>query len=85
MSLWCQSHDVTIEQLKYWKRRLKSAADVQPPSLPRFIPLAPEPTMSPSPSASLVVRVGPVCIELAPGFDANLLREAVEALQGLPC
>jgi hypothetical protein len=81
MLAWCTANHVTLEQLKYWTRKLKKIAsnDAAPPSA-RFIPVSVAESVSPRISASLVVHVGHASIALQKGFDPQLLREAVEAL-----
>jgi hypothetical protein len=82
MSAWCQVHGQTIHQLKYWLRKLNEPTS----SSTNWLPLA---INSPSteffsPSSSLMVRVGHVGIEVQTGFNPELLRQIVRALD-LPC
>jgi transposase-like protein len=84
MSAWCEAHDQTIHQLKYWLRKLNHFSSSTPSSttwLP--LPIASPPAESSSPSTFLV-RVGHAGIEVKAGFNPELLREIVRAL-GLPC
>ncbi|MCU6791551.1 IS66 family insertion sequence element accessory protein TnpB [Paenibacillus sp. WQ 127069] len=81
MSAWCQAHGRTIHQLKYWLRKMNEpSSSTSSPS--KWVPLA---IHSPSEefissSSSLTVRVGHVGIEVQAGFNPNLLREIVKAL-----
>jgi hypothetical protein len=85
MAKWCEENAVTLEQFKYWKRKVKKVSDTSPPfPAPRWVPLTVD---GPSPAASvasLVIRIGQVSIELQADFDALLLRKIVNALDA-PC
>ncbi len=81
MSAWCQTHGQTIHQLKYWLRKLNEPS-FSTSSSSNSLPLAinsPSAEFS-SPSSPLTVRVGHVGIEIQAGFNPNLLREIVQAL-----
>lgn len=81
MAAWCVANHVTLEQLKYWTRKLKKISSINEiPSTNRFVPLTVTELSSSIATSSLVVRVGPASIELQKGFDPQLLREAIEAL-----
>ncbi len=80
MAAWCTANLVTLEQLKYWTRKLKASIDTASEA-PRFIPVSVAESVSPRIStSSLVVHIGHASISLQRGFDPRLLREAVEAL-----
>ena len=82
MSAWCQAHGQTIHQLKYWLRKLNEPSSSTSPSA-NWLPLAihsPSAEFSSS-SSPLTVRVGHVAIEVQVGFNPNLLREIVRALE----
>lgn len=80
MAAWCNANQVTLEQLKYWTRKLKHIASSDPGSSARFIPVTVTESGASLAPASLVIHVGPAIITLQKGFDPQLLREAVEAL-----
>ena len=87
MSTWCNAHHCSIDQLKYrfYKaNRKQSVASItvspRTPAPAEFVPLAVSESVLPPTSAHLVVVVGSVRIELQPGFDPQLLRDAVQAL-----
>ena len=81
MTHWCSANHVNLEQMKYWTRKFKKAsAFASAGPSPSFIPLTAIEPFSRTPISSLVVQVGPASIELQPGFDPQLLRDAVEAL-----
>jgi hypothetical protein len=80
MAAWCNANQVTLEQLKYWTRKLKNIASPDPVSTARFIPVTVTEPVAPYAAALLVIHVGPASITLQKGFDPQLLREAVEAL-----
>jgi len=79
---YCRQHNLKHHQLVYWKKRfLKAPTDV--PFVPikledlLDIPAAPESACLP-----LVIN-NHLKIEIRPGFDAQLLRQLIFALQGL--
>ncbi|XEC92476.1 hypothetical protein AB6A23_13770 [Paenibacillus tarimensis] len=47
----------------------------------RMDPVTPSSSVASSSSSGFVVRVGEVCIDARPEFDANLLRQIVQALE----
>ena len=82
MAAWCVANDVTLEQLKYWSRKLKTITAAEAgPSTARFIPLAVTESSPLSSPSSLIVRVGPASITLHEGFHPQSLRDVVEALR----
>lgn len=86
ISAWCTANQCTIHQLKYWlyKSNLGSSS-VGPTPTTRWVPLkVADPPTPPVPTSTLVVRVGQASIELRAGFDPELLREVVQALEA-PC
>jgi hypothetical protein len=86
MSTWCMTNQVTKGQLKYWLRKLKEMASPakQAPST-HFVPLAIiDHIDAPITTSILIVRVGQANMELRRGFDPQLLREVVQALE-MPC
>lgn len=83
MTHWCSVNHVNLGQMKYWMRKFKKSSTPVPFSTSKsFIPLTAIEPISPIAPAKLVIRVGPANIELQPGFDPQLLREAIEALSG---
>ncbi|NOU88652.1 IS66 family insertion sequence element accessory protein TnpB [Paenibacillus sp. LMG 31460] len=81
MTHWCSANHVELEQMKYWTRKLKMVSAVATISSSQtFVPLTAIEPASCTATSSLVVQVGIASIELQPGFDPQLLREAVEAL-----
>ena len=81
MSAWCKAHNQTIHQLKYWLRKLNPISSSTPSSA-TWLPLtiASHPAESSS-SSSFLVRVGHAGIEVKTGFNPELLREIVRALE----
>ena len=80
---YCRQHNLKHHQLVYWKKRfLKTETDVS------FVPLKLEdlldiPAQPDRTSLSLVVN-NYFKIEIRAGFDAQLLRQLIFALRGLP-
>jgi hypothetical protein len=84
LSAWCEAHGQTIHQYKYWLRKLNHISSSAPSSA-AWLPLAIAiPLAESSPSFSFVVRVGHAGIEVKDGFNPELLRKIVRALE-LPC
>lgn len=85
MTKWCAENGVSLENFKYWNRKLKNVSDTSPPSpAPRWVPLTVDGPSQAASVASLVVRIGQASIELQADFDALLLRKIVNALEA-PC
>lgn len=83
MKAWCHEQGVTVDQLKYWLKKRKPRTREPESSTPAaFVPLVCK--ESQRPSASLRLQVGVVHIEVNVGFDPELLRDVVAALQ-TPC
>lgn len=80
MTAWCQAHSFSKEQLKYWIRKTKTTSPSKRPQ--HFVPLT---TTEESAVSSLIVHIGKARIELHAGFDPQLLREVVQALDHSPC
>lgn len=82
MAAWSAANHVTLEQLKYWTRKLKKIASLDSfATTPRFIPVSVAEPVSPRKSASsLVVQIGQASITLQSGFDPQLLREVAKVL-----
>ena len=83
MSAWCSTNKHSVEQLKYWLRKIKSASSpsIQATS-PQWVPVTLTSSVAPAElGPPRVVRVGSASIELYPGFNPQLLREIVQALE----
>lgn len=79
---YCRQHNLKHHQLVYWKKRfLKAPTDVP------FVPIKLEDLLNipaPPESACLPLVINNhLKIEIRPGFDAQLLRQLIFALQGL--
>ena len=73
---WSNYNRVPLNQLQYWKRRLK---ELDKPQSNATTWTALE-IAQPSPS-SITLRIGGASIDLNSGFDQSLLREVVCALE----
>ncbi|WP_010493868.1 IS66 family insertion sequence element accessory protein TnpA [Paenibacillus elgii] len=81
MSAWCTARHITLNQLKYWLRKLKAApSSTTPAASARFVPLSVEGAAPAIPASALVVRIGQASIELQADFDPVFLRKVVQAL-----
>lgn len=85
MKAWCAANHTSKDQLRYWLRTLKnrpSSSAAEPAA--RFVPLSICESSTVASSPTLFVHVGTARIELQAGFDAQLLRQVVAALNA-PC
>lgn len=87
MSAWCAANQIKREQLKYWLRKSKEdVSSGSPTPSTRWVPLTvANPSDTRVSTSSLVVRIGQASIELHSGFNPELLREVVHALEKSPC
>lgn len=82
MKAWCTANLVSKDQLRYWLRALKNrSSSATAPTVSRFVPLSISEPSAGAQSPMLFVHVGSARIALQAGFDAQLLREAVAALE----
>ena len=80
---YCRQHNLKHHQLVYWKKRfLKTETDVSfvPLKLEDLLDLPEQPDHAP---LCLVIN-NHFKIEIRAGFDAQLLRQLIFALRGLP-
>ena len=92
---WCAARGIPQNQLSYWKARLEEersqdAAGKTGTWCPvNVVAESIRPGVGPVSAANLTLRLGPVSIEVSPGFDPELLRGVVRALNGIaegtPC
>lgn len=75
MKLWCEQHQVTLGQMKYWLRKLLSKRKHKITSTWLEVP------MMASPAASLTIQIGTARIEVTDGFDPMLLKQIVQTLE----
>ena len=76
---WSNYNRIPLNQLQYWKRRLKELD--KPQSTPTIWTALEIAQQLPS---TITLRVGSASIDLNSGFDPNLLREVVRALEATP-
>ncbi|WP_438347550.1 IS66 family insertion sequence element accessory protein TnpA [Paenibacillus sp. FA6] len=82
MAAWCQAHQFSKETLKYWLRKTNANPAASQGHPPRFVPLT---VSHSSVSSALFVEIGQAKIEVRAGFDAELLRAVVQALEIPSC
>lgn len=73
---WCNFNAVPLNQLQYWKRRLKVLDKAQPTATTWTAIEIEQPVAS-----SISIRIGSAFIDLNSGFNPCLLREVVRALE----
>jgi hypothetical protein len=81
MSVWCDAHHVTKEQLKYWLSKFKVVPSEVVTTPTHWVPLTVADPVQFTNHASLVVYIGPAHIEIRSGFNPRLLREVMQALK----
>ena len=85
---WCATNNLRFHQLKYWLRRQKqltasvsTSATSSIATVPtRWLPVEVSTVEAKSSQKTLLIKVGFASIEISPGFDPDLLAEAVLAL-----
>jgi hypothetical protein len=81
---WCAAHeDVSPRQLWYWLRKYKNQDVVSPGKSNRWLPVEISDQASIEKGHALLVKIGPVNIEVRPGFDPALLAQVVRVLMAL--
>ncbi|MGG4345112.1 IS66 family insertion sequence element accessory protein TnpA [Paenibacillus lautus] len=80
MKAWCAEQNLTVHQLKYW---LSKAQRQHSPAATSTTFRAVAVTAPEAESASLWVKVGSARIAVRPGFEPQLLRDVVAALETL--
>jgi len=82
MKAWCSAQGVTLDQLKYWLRQMKSrSAEAVAQTPAAFVPLTLTESADLPANSALYLHVGAVRIVVNVGFDPGLLREVVTALR----
>lgn len=86
---WCAANHVKIDQYKYYlqqQRKVEQPAAQSAAPATRWLSLeadASSPLKTNSSQKTLLIKIGNATIELHPGFDPELLTEAVRALTSL--
>ena len=80
-SRFAKEHGIKTTSM-YWQLRKRRDADhsVSTAEEPAFIPVLTIPEISDLPTAQLTISVGAVSIQIEPGFNHQLLAEAVRVL-----
>lgn len=69
---WCFQQDVPLQPFYSWRRRLSTPATA--PATPAWLTVAPEH------AAALTLHVGPVTLDVCPGFDPQVLAAVLAVL-----
>jgi transposase-like protein len=80
---WCAQEGVTPHQYRYWRRRLNGSPRSEADDGPWVALKVQAPDASCS-GSGITLRIAGAAIDVAPGFDAALLRGVVQALADLP-
>jgi len=70
---WCDQHGISLASFYYWRKRVTNDAA---PAAPQWLALPATATHDP-----LLLHVSRVTIEVARGFDAQLLHEVLAVLE----
>lgn len=79
---WCADHDLKINQLRYWLRKLKTIDD-STVKQPQWVSVEVGGLKTDSHDKALPIKVGKATIEVSPGFDPELLSDVVRTLADL--
>ncbi len=74
---WCRQNGYNVRHLHYWLAKFRTA-DASASATTAWLPVPIE--AAHTPGARVVVRVGPVAIDVQAGFDPELLRAVVRTL-----
>lgn len=78
MRAWCETNQVKIHQLQYWKKKFKTIEKVESTRLVK-VELT-ETSHDLSHETPINIHVGTVILEVKPGFSPSLLREIMKVL-----
>lgn len=78
---WCAAHQLTTRQLWYWQRKFRDSSSAIAPSS-QWVTLSVD-NHCDEPKSTLLIKVGSVVIEVAPGYNRTLLSDVVHTLQTL--
>lgn len=73
IAAWCFQQDVSEQSFYYWRRRLVAPVVSTPP---QWVAVAPEP------GPALTLHVGGIAIEVAAGFDPQVLAAVLAVVAG---
>ncbi|RYD01524.1 hypothetical protein N752_29935 [Desulforamulus aquiferis] len=73
---WCAENDIKPQQLWYWLKKEKPSSGEKTIS---WLPL--DISNDADSQTSLLVIVGPIAVEVRPGFDPKLLLDVVNTLK----
>jgi len=79
LTTWCRQNGISIHQAKYWRRKLQVDEQTASQS-PQWVAVRMMGSDMSRQDASLLVKVGPVAIEIQPGYNAELLKDVIRTL-----
>lgn len=81
---WCKVNQVDRRGLYTWMKRLSGSSTAAATAKPTtFVKARVTPEPVPQPSACLRIRIGAAVIEVDAGFNPDLLRNVVQALDAV--
>ncbi len=77
---FCEQNNISYSAFGYWRTRLKKQKPIEPSAEPRhFLPV----NIKNHDNRSLILKINALhSIELSSGFDAALLSQIIQAIQG---
>ncbi|OXS52138.1 hypothetical protein B1A99_34970 [Cohnella sp. CIP 111063] len=82
---WCKVNEVNRRQLYAWMKRLGGSSEgtVSASKPIPFVQVAVAPEAAARPIPSIRIQIGAATIEVDAGFNTALLRDVVQALEGV--
>ncbi|UOE95078.1 IS66 family insertion sequence element accessory protein TnpB [Alkalihalobacillus sp. LMS39] len=77
---WCKANNVSIHNLKYWIKKVEGSHKKDSGTKPKWVPIRIEEPPPKVVNDTIQVKVGQATIDVKPGFDPDLLRDVVKAL-----
>jgi len=80
---WCAAQGIKPHLLYYWAKRFPPAENADGDGETQWLPVDVSDSFGRQSSGCLLVRVGNAVVEVAPGFNPQLLADVVRTLTGL--
>ena len=81
VSSWCQERSISVNTFSYWRKRLHKPATAPAEHKPAPAGWVAVRADHSSPAGSLTLRIGSVSLDVATGFDRQLLRDVLGVLE----
>jgi hypothetical protein len=78
---WCQTNNINIHTLKYWIKEENRVSNIPQKSCQwQTLDMSTLKTDSHSQNQQLTIQIGPVRLEVLPGFDQQFLAEVLKTI-----